>query len=243
MLPGLLSRAVAGALRERIEAQIGAARESRIWTALDRPSRQDDVLRGFVRSPALGRLASGLIAGGRPEVDPGVRYWSDAAYIKMPAARQGASTPWHQDQPYRPYDRQGSLVVWIALNEVPPARGSLRFFSGSHRLGSMGRHLNGDGFDTLDEYPWIADECELSPALHLQPGDATVHSGVVVHSAPENATDEPRWVYTVTYMPAEALYNGMPHAEIDKLGLEINRPFDHPEFPIVHRGTTPGRPV
>jgi ectoine hydroxylase-related dioxygenase (phytanoyl-CoA dioxygenase family) len=155
----------------------------------------------------------------------------------MPAAERGAKTPWHQDEPYGPFDRQGSLTVWIALVDIPPERGSLRFYSGSHRLGGLGRHLITPGFDALDEYPWIAGELELSPPLHLRPGDATVHSRATLHSAPENDTDSPRWAYQLIFFPAEALYSGTGHFEAEDAGIAVDKPFEHARFPVVYPAT------
>ena len=48
----------------------------------------------------------------------------------------------------------------------------------------------------------------ISPPLDLRAGDVTVHDALTVHSAPENETDSIRWVYSITWFPAETLYTG-----------------------------------
>jgi ectoine hydroxylase-related dioxygenase (phytanoyl-CoA dioxygenase family) len=74
----------------------------------------------------------------------------------------------------------------------------------------------------------------MSPPLHLKAGDATVHSVLVGHGASENQTDEPRWAYICAYIPGDALYTGAPNYNYDGIGLEVNKPIDHPRFPILY---------
>jgi ectoine hydroxylase-related dioxygenase (phytanoyl-CoA dioxygenase family) len=131
-----------------------------------------------------------------------------------------------------PMDRSAMLTIWLALADVPADMGSLRFYDGSHRYGILGRSFTRDGDDQLTQHPWIK-ELELSPPLDLAAGDATVHHALTVHGAPENHRDAPRLSFTVTYFDADALYTGTPYRQTDDLGLVVNRPFDHPKFPMV----------
>jgi hypothetical protein len=237
-LDGLISAEAAEELRTRMARMMERATERfpdrALYKVLSFPSREDDAIAALLYSQEMGSVASALIGRGRPGVQS-VRLWSENALVKAPAAEQGTKTPWHQDQPYTPFDRQGGLTIWIALNDVPPERGSMRFYSGSHKLGCIGRHeLDVDGADALDEYPWIADEFPLSPPLHLHPGDATVHDRTLLHAAPENSTEEPRWAYTASFFPAETRYTGAPHKQTEGLGLQVDKPFDHPNFPLVY---------
>lgn len=240
-LPGLIPPTLAAEMREESERLLGADGQGEARPGIDWPSSwwndrhylaRDGVepFRAVSLSAQMGRNAQLLLE--RP-VD--VRWYSDMIACKLPASagRMGEATMVHQDLGIQ-FDRIGKTTFWIAMDEIPPERGSMRFYSGSHRLGSIGRHLNDPELDALVEYPWIADEFELSPPLDLQPGDATVHMRALLHSAPENETDEPRWVYQGMFIPAETLFTGAPHSETDGLGLEPNRPFDHPKFPVVY---------
>ena len=38
-----------------------------------------------------------------------------------------------------PFDRVGGLAFWVALDDVPAERGTMRFLSGSQRQGCLGR--------------------------------------------------------------------------------------------------------
>jgi hypothetical protein len=158
-----------------------------------------------------------------------IRYFSDMLAVKMPESTGGLATSWHQDLRTVPHDRAGQMNVWIALDDVPPERGSLRFLTGSHREGAAGlvRDLKPERPDLWEKYP-------LSEPLHLEPGDATIHHCYTVHGAPSNATDEPRWAYVITYFPGDVRYTGLPHHSHDGLGLTIGERVDDPKFPVVY---------
>jgi ectoine hydroxylase-related dioxygenase (phytanoyl-CoA dioxygenase family) len=241
-LDGLLDTGLVARVLERLQARMGgdgmggeirqqtsgAHRRpeflASMWRNYEDPSADDEFLHAFSHAPALGRVASRLL-GDRP-----VRFFSDEVFAK-PGAKDGSSpTAWHQDSPYIPMDRVGILSIWIPLVEMPPEMGSLRFYSGSHRLGNLGRTFTGPGKDVFTENPGLADEIEPAPALHLHPGDATVHDWRTIHGAAENRTDRTRWAYACAYFPANALYTGAPQRICDGLGLEVNQPFDHPRF-------------
>ena len=68
----------------------------------------------------------------------------------------------------------------------------------------------------------------------MQPGDATAHSQLVLHAAPENATDRPRWTYFSIYIPADTLWTGTPFFAMGDAQLELDQPFDHPNFPVIY---------
>jgi ectoine hydroxylase-related dioxygenase (phytanoyl-CoA dioxygenase family) len=241
-LDRLLAPETARALLSRLKQRMGEAAEhprvtgasvrataaSTMWRNFDHPSRDDDVFESLSHSPEMGQIGRCLL--GRP-----VRFWIDNALVKMPARREGGSvaTAWHQDFPAHPLDRSGNAVVWIALDDIPPERGAMRFLSGSQRAGVFGRTVQ-EGKDLLEIHPDLADEYEMSPPLTYAPGDATVHNSLTVHGASANTTEDPRWVYVVDLFVADALYTGLRHWVTDSIeGLEVNKPFDHPRFPIV----------
>ena len=129
------------------------------------------------------------------------------------------------------------MNVWVALVPMPPEMGTMRFHSGSQRLGPMGRVIHRtDGKDLLDLFPWIGDEYDVSEALTLEPGDATVQDWLTVHAASSNDSDQPRWGYTNSLFPADTLYTGAPQRRTEGLELSVNQEFDHPRFPIISRG-------
>jgi Phytanoyl-CoA dioxygenase (PhyH) len=163
-----------------------------------------------------------------------VRFDVDGLLLKLPAGgRQGSSpTDWHQDWPNQSHDRVGGMSFWIALNDVPAERGSMRFLTGSHREGPLGRTLRG-GTDLVRQYPELLERYTATEPMHYRPGDASVHNGLIVHSAPANRTDTPRWAYAMSCFPADACYTGAAFSNTDGLGLEVGAPLDHLRFPIL----------
>jgi hypothetical protein len=167
-----------------------------------------------------------------------IRYWSDMLACRPPVEHGGrvGPTPAHQDHPGSQFDRVGNTSFWIALDDVPAERGTVRYRSGSHREGPLGRSfLTYDGATTQldDVYPWLADRYPLCEPYDMQAGDATCHSQLVVHTGPVNRTDKPRWVFIAVYFPADTLYTGAPFHGRAGVELAIDQPFDHDLWPIV----------
>ena len=69
-----------------------------------------------------------------------------AAGIKQDASEHGS-------------DRGGELQFWLALEEVTPEMGPMRFINKSHREGSLGSVLNQAGFRRSSWW------CERLPGL------------------------------------------------------------------------------
>jgi ectoine hydroxylase-related dioxygenase (phytanoyl-CoA dioxygenase family) len=160
----------------------------------------------------------------------GIHYRTDYIALKMPLGESGSDrTAWHQDIAFMPHDRAGTVNLWIALTEVTPERGSLRFLTGSHREG-----LVGWAEDLSVERPDLFERYEMSPPLHLQAGDATIHHSYTIHGAPANETEDPRWTYIISYFPTDVRYTGAPSQEHDSLGLTVREHFDHPRFPVIY---------
>ena len=188
-------------------------------------SAHDPVLSRAALAPTMGRNMQRLL--GR---DKQMRIYHDIFLCKL-ADNVSVRTEWHQDSVAFPLDRQ-ALTVWIALDEVTPDQGPVQFFSGSHRCGMLGRIPADRATDLLDEYPELA-RFSLSPPLHLQPGDATVHHGLVVHGAGTNNTPRPRWSYAVCYFPSDARYTGSPNHDCDGYDLKVGQHIEHPSFTPV----------
>jgi ectoine hydroxylase-related dioxygenase (phytanoyl-CoA dioxygenase family) len=113
----------------------------------------------------------------------------------------------------------------------------MRFRDGSHTLGELGNlrqewkvaeefrgtkrdKWGADSDPYAEKYPFLDEDYPVSPPIDLKAGDATIHHCLVLHSAPENTTDRPRWVLLAAYMPGDALYTGKPgNLAIEKAAL------------------------
>ena len=180
-----------------------------------------------VFSSVMADSASRLLPG-----RPRVRLQINNLLVKEPVGRSHGATVFHQDFPAMPMDRSLMLTVWLALVDIPADMGSLRFYSGSHQFGVLGRSFVKEGDDALSQHPWLKN-LEVSPPLNLAAGDATVHSALTIHGAAPNVHDRPRLSFAWTYFDADTLYTGAPFGQTDNLGLTKNEPFDHPAFPVV----------
>lgn len=110
--------------------------------------------------------------------------------IRKPA-RDGAETPWHQDEAYwDPASEHRAISVWVPLQAVTPDNGCMWFRPGSHRLPVLPHrliHPDAHGLAVADE-----DASARAVACPLPLGGATVHAGRTLHYAGPNRTDEPR---------------------------------------------------
>jgi hypothetical protein len=162
----------------------------------------------FVTGEAMGRNAQRLMNPKRLSgVDVGVRLRGSMVLHKFAGT---VGIPYHQDSAEHGSDRVGEMTVWMALAEVMPEMGAMRFVDRSHREGPLGNILaRGGSAETVDaddlvaQYPKLVATNGLSPPFHYRPGDATVHGGYTIHGSPANATDEPRVSFLFSYMPAD----------------------------------------
>ena len=173
------------------------------WSALAKDGVEP--FRSFFFSERMGRNATRLVNRKRlTDVEVPLRYRADHFMLRSPHGVHG--TPYHQDSSEHGSDRAGELQFWLALDEVTPEMGAMRFLSGVHREGPLGSSAvdprTGEP-DLLLQYPKLADLYELSPPFYYQPGDATVHHGFMVHGGPPNITDRDRWSYIFSYTPAD----------------------------------------
>ena len=160
--------------------------------------------RSFMFSERMSQNAMRLVNRKRLKgVDVPLRYRIDLLLEKLPGA---AGSTYHQDSAEHGSDRVGELQFWLALAEVTPEMGAMRFVNRSHREGPLGSVFNDDRGDLLEQFPNLTSVLELSPPCHYQLGDCTVHHGYTVHGGPANSTDKPRWSYLFSYSPTDTRY-------------------------------------
>ncbi len=198
---GLASRAEVEAFRPAIVATAqGLCRETRPLAERETYFRaflqmtnlwvHDARVRAFVYARRFARVAAELL-----EVE-GVRLYHDQALFKEPG---GGYTPWHQDQNFWPLDTDRTITLWMPLVDLPAEVGSMRFASGSHRLGNLGDLFISDHSHAELEARIAELGLETESHGELAAGDATFHAGWTLHSAGTNPTDRMREVITVIY--------------------------------------------
>ena len=201
--------------------------DPRVWRRWDEPWRTHPSFERLARSSefvaplvALSKLRSGL------------RYIDDQIVVKLPASAGAmGETPWHQDHPCLPIDRTGDLTVWVALHDMEPEHGTLRFLDRSHQEGPL--EVVSLQHDLRETHPLLFAQYRVSGPQQLRSGDATVHHGCTVHGAPPNDTASPRWAYIAEFIPGDARVAGPRSARVEAAGLTAGDRFDHPAFPLT----------
>jgi ectoine hydroxylase-related dioxygenase (phytanoyl-CoA dioxygenase family) len=151
--------------------------------------RTREAIQELVFAKRFARIAAELM-GVR-----GVRLYHDAVLVKDPG---GKPTPWHKDHYYWPLATHHTIKMWMALTDIPPERGVMRFATGSHHGGSFPEvPISSSSQELFDRI--IHDHRIPIATYTLRAGDATFHSGEVLHSALENSSTERREVLAIIY--------------------------------------------
>ncbi|MFM7244876.1 MAG: phytanoyl-CoA dioxygenase family protein [Planctomycetaceae bacterium] len=169
-------------------------------------AEHDDV-RAFSLAPRFAKIAADLM-----DV-PAVRIYHDQALFKEPG---GGLTPWHQDQQYWPLDGARCVTMWMPLVDCPREMGTMRFASGSQRLGYLGPLDISDRSEQRLERLIEEHGYPIEAAGDMRAGDATFHDGWCIHGAQANASTTLRAVMTVIYMEADAVVTEPDHPSREK---------------------------
>jgi hypothetical protein len=169
------------------------------WHALAIDQRAH-LFRALMFHPIMTRNAARLIDRKRLSgAEVPLRYRMDHFVCKQPG---GHGVCYHQDSCEHGSDRVGDIQFWLALAEITPDMGPMRFVSGVHREGPLGSAFADK--DLLEKYPKLTELYPLSPPFHYLPGDATVHHGHMIHGSGTNQSTRPRMSYIFSYTPADS---------------------------------------
>ncbi len=193
-----------------MSAELAAARKEKgrffhdtfIW-------RHNADCRAFVFESPAAQIAARVMDSRR------VNIFFDQWLIKEPGTP--TATPWHHDLTYWPVKGTQICTLWLALDPVDAASGSVEYIKGSH---TWGRHYLPASFsgsnqytEDLDPVPDIEamrDELDIA-RFELEPGDCTLHHGLTVHGAPGNSRlDRRRRAHVSRWAGDDALYAPRP---------------------------------
>jgi ectoine hydroxylase-related dioxygenase (phytanoyl-CoA dioxygenase family) len=173
--------------------------------------RREEGVKRFVFARRFAKIAAELLGV------EGVRLYHDQALFKEAG---GGQTPWHQDQYYWPLDGDATITMWMPLIDIPPEIGSMTFVSGSQRLGYLGSYPISDESDRAFEALIAEKQLALDSHGALAAGDATFHTGWILHGAPPNPTGTLRSVMTIIYF-ADGLRVSEPENEGQEWDLKL----------------------
>jgi len=196
---------------ERLFAQCAGRREGAQYDMLGHDAdhatqRLPTILNPIHYAPELRRLRcrDNAAAIARQLLGPGAKQTFEHAILKPP--RQGAATPWHQDEASGddfgfPYPR---LSIWMPLQDATTENGCMWFSPGSHRRGVL-PHRSPDNDPRVHALECTgAFNAGEAMACPIPAGAATAHLGRTLHCAGPNRSDGPRCAYIFTFeVPSE----------------------------------------
>lgn len=113
-----------------------------------------------------------------------------------------APFPWHQDEPYWPFDAPAGLVAWCALDPVDRRNGGLELAPGSHQLGrspAIDLHTGEPQTDLPGPLP--ARTVFVGECPSLSPGDAVLFRPRTWHRSDRNTSGAPRRGWISSWLP------------------------------------------
>jgi len=221
LLPGLLSKEEVTKLRDALLAAPSRTHVSGPDKKLADPEMllsheavawKDAYIRSVVTSRRLSSAVVGLLK------QPDAIFVQDISFFKPVGARE---IPFHQDYSYWPFDREGSVTLWIALDDMTEEMGPLRYLAGSHREGPLGLI---EPRDIRDAYPHLR-ELEVVGGKPLKAGDAQAHWGLTLHGSAANTGKERREAAAFRYHRSDVIYTGLWHPHYNSFNLTPGKKF------------------
>jgi ectoine hydroxylase-related dioxygenase (phytanoyl-CoA dioxygenase family) len=171
-----------------------------------------------------------------------VNIFFDQLLVKEPGTRE--RTPWHHDVPYWPIRGEQICTLWLALDPVTADSGAVEYVRGSHRWGQQyhppafaGDDRYHTGLPEVPDFDARREELDIVQ-FEMEPGDCTVHHGLLVHCAPGNATrNRRRRAYVTRWAGDDVVY--APEGEVMPIledpGIPPGAVLDSTLWPVVWR--------
>ena len=110
------------------------------------------------------------------------------------------------------------MTVWIALDDVTPENGPMKFIPCSHKARKIFCHNCQEGKDKTINMVCNAKHFEEndSESLIIRAGQMSFHDVYIIHGSQANRTNRRRAAFIVRLMPASSFYDHELGAEIGK---------------------------
>ena len=162
-----------------------------------------------------------------PVLGPDIALFS-SHFICKPKGN-GKRVPWHEDSNYwmSMLDPMEVCTVWLAIDPSTRENGCMQVIPHTHNTGKRG----------FSDYDWVdstknvfgneiikaqRDESK-AVALELEPNQASLHDGRIIHGSAPNTSNIRRCGYTMRYISTRARYNHEKHGEYHGIFLARGR--------------------
>lgn len=134
-------------------------------------------------------------------IGPDILCWSSSFFIKE--ARSTSFVSWHQDATYWGLSTSDVITAWIALSDVPPASGPMKFWAGSHLRNQLEHRDTFDRDNLLSRGQEIAVDVPAGEGVEvpLAAGEMSLHHVLLAHASGPNMSDDRRIGFAIRYIP------------------------------------------
>lgn len=173
---------------------------------------RDNTFKDFVHRSPAAEIAASVMGSAKMNIV------FDQLLVKEPQTDE--PTVWHHDLTYWPIKGDQVATLWLALDEVTEDSGSMEFVKGSHKWGQRFKPIAFGGHSNyVTDEPDVPDidarrdEFEFI-RYDYQPGDCTLHHGLLVHAAGGNKRkDRRRRAYVTRWAGDDVVYDPRPNIQ------------------------------
>lgn len=125
--------------------------------------------------------------------------WNFSTFIKEPNTSSFVS--WHQDLNYWGLDDVDEVTAWIALSPANTKSGCMQFVAGSHKERIEHRDtFDADNLLTRGQEVVVDIDESKMVNIELEPGQMSLHHGLLMHASGPNSTDDRRIGLAIRYI-------------------------------------------
>lgn len=171
--------------------------DARKLCKIEMPQVASRAIMELIRHPALGELAAaaGTRLAGRGASWVQV-WWVQLLYKPPVDPALPTNIGWHQDRHYWQVWEEGSelFTAWVALSDVTPESGPMRFVRGSNLWGELGKSdfYGQDHAAQQADFPLPEGAVWKEVAAVLPPGGVSFHHNLTLHGSGPNRSGVPR---------------------------------------------------
>ncbi|MBL4721641.1 MAG: phytanoyl-CoA dioxygenase family protein [Alphaproteobacteria bacterium] len=195
---------------------------------------QNDGFRDFIFQSEAASLAAQVMRSAK------INIVFDQFLIKEPATPE--PTVWHHDLTYWPVRGNQVCTLWLALDAATEETGAMEYVKGSHLWGERFHPVS---FASPGKYktsePVVPDIDNMRDKFDFirydyEPGDCTIHHGLLVHAAGGNMSPTARRrAYVTRWAGDDVVYDPRPNIQtmLWEPGIEAGAALDCELWPKV----------